>query len=61
MEYVGFLKVKDLKKIFTAYNWKVSGGKADLILRVYAIFSCVTSRSAATSDSPTFCVVDTVS
>ena len=41
--------MKDLKKILAAYEEKVSGGKADLVLRVYAIFSRVTSHSAAIS------------
>ena len=49
LEDLGCLKVKDLKKILAAYEEKVSGGKADLVLRVYAIFSRVTSHSAAIS------------
>ena len=51
LEDLGCLKVKDLKKILAAYKEKVFGGKEDLVLRVYAIFSRVTSRSAALSVS----------
>ena len=51
LEDLGCLKVKDLKKILAAYEENVSGGKADLALRVYdyAIFRRVTSHSAAIS------------
>ena len=58
MEDLGWLKVKDPKNILTAYNENVSGGKADLTMRVCDIFSCVTSHSAATSDFPTSSVYD---
>ena len=56
LEDLGCLKVKDLKKILAAYKEKVSGGEADLVLRDYAIFSRVTSHSAAISDVSTFSV-----
>ena len=60
LEDFGCLKVKDLKKILAAYKEKVSGGKADLVLRVYAIFSRVTSHYAAISDVSTSSVDDTL-
>ena len=49
LEDLGCMKVKDVKKILTIYNQKVFGGKADLILRVYTIFSHVTSHAACDS------------
>ena len=52
--------MKDLKKILAAYKENVSGGEADLVLRVYAIFSRVTSHSAAISDVSTSSVDDTL-
>ena len=60
LEDLGCLKVKDLKKILAAYKEKVSGGKADLVSRVYAIFSRVTSHSAAISDVSISSVDDTL-
>ena len=33
------LKVSELKKILCSYNEKVSGNKADLVLRTYSVFS----------------------
>ena len=38
-EYFSILTVKELKKVLLAYKEKVSGVKADLILRAYAVFS----------------------
>ena len=39
LEDLSVLTVKDLKKILDAYKDELSGIKADLVLRVYAIFS----------------------
>ena len=38
LEDLGSLRVSDLKKILYVYKMKVSGVKADLVLRVYAVF-----------------------
>ena len=38
-EDLAILTVKELKKVLLAYNEKVSGVRADLILRAYAAFS----------------------
>ena len=38
LEDLSSLRVKDLKHILTAFKEKISGVKADLLLRVYAIF-----------------------
>ena len=39
------LKVKYLKKILVSYNEKVTGNKADLVLRAYSVFSRTTDAS----------------
>ena len=41
------LKVNKLKKILFSYNEKVSGNKADLVLRTYAVFSRIKDGSSA--------------
>ena len=41
------LKVSELKKILCSYNEKVSGNKADLVLRTYAVFSRAKEGSSA--------------
>ena len=41
------LKISELKKILFSYNKKVSGSKADLILRTYAVFSSAKDGSSA--------------
>jgi len=40
------LKVSELKKILSSYN-EVSGNKADLVLRTYAVFSRAKEGSSA--------------
>ena len=41
------LKVSEQKKILCSYNEKVSGNKADLVLRTYAVFSRAKEGSSA--------------
>ena len=41
------LKLSELKKSLFSYNEKVSGNKANLVLRTYAVFSRATDGSAA--------------
>ena len=41
------LKVSELKKILCSYNEKVSGNKADLVLRTYAFFSRANEGNSA--------------
>ena len=38
LEDLGLLSIKELKQVLQVYNEKKSGIKADLVLRVYAIF-----------------------
>ena len=48
LEDLSSLRVSDLKKILSVYKEKLSGVKADLVLRVYAVFS----RISRTIDTP---------
>ena len=41
------LKLNELKKILFSYNEKMSGTKADLVLRTYAVFSRAKEGSSA--------------
>ena len=41
--------MSELKKTLFSYNEKVSGNKADLILRTYAVFSIAKQGSSAAS------------
>ena len=43
LDDLSVLTVKDLKKILVVYKEKLSGVKSDLMLRVYAIFTRITS------------------
>ena len=43
LDDLSVLTVKDLKKILLVYKEKLSGVKSDLVLRVYAIFTRITS------------------
>lgn len=54
IEDFSILTVKELKKILLAYKEKVSGAKADLILRAYAVFSRLEQQenSAVSTSEP---------
>ena len=54
LEDLSSLRVKDLKFILTAFKEKISGVKADLILRTYAIFC----RVSQTDTSPCYTVTE---
>ena len=47
LEDLSSLRVKDLKVILIAFKEKISGVKADLILRTYAIFCRVSQTDTA--------------
>ena len=52
LENLGSFSVKELKNVLVSYREKLSGAKADLVLRVYALFCKVkdpTNSSTAIS------------
>ena len=54
LEDLSYLRVSDLKNILSVYKEKLSGVKADLVLRVYAVFS----RISRTVDTPVIEEID---
>ena len=55
LEDLSLLTVKERKRILLAYKEKVSGVKADLILRAYALFSRFTSKKAVPQLQKSLC------
>ena len=53
LEDLGVFSVKELKKVLQSYHKKTSGCKADLILRVYALFCCIKDVCCAISADKT--------
>ena len=51
------MSVKELKKISIAFKEKISGVKADMILRVYAIF-CHVNASYSSTQPPKANITD---
>ena len=54
LEDLSSLRVKDLKVVLAAFNEKISGVKADLLLRVYAVFC----RISQTETAPCYTVAE---
>ena len=58
LEDLSSLRVVDLKKILKAFKSNLSGVKADLILRAYAVYCRLSTTSPIDSDVPVDADVD---